>query len=678
MTTAHLTRNQLRMAICLVLLVATAGVYWPMLQHGFICFDDDAYVVGNQHVTRGLTWSGTIWAFQSGYAANWHPLTWISHMLDCQLYGLHPAGHHLTNLLLHVANALLLFLWLSRLTGTIWRSAFVAALFAWHPTHVESVAWASERKDVLCAFFWMLTLLAYTRFAEKSKTQSSNSKFYYGLSLLAFACALMSKPMAVTLPFVLLLLDYWPLGRIAACGMRSAEFKMSREAPDHNPDGSQANPQFSTLNPQSFIRSGACLILEKLPFFALALAGSIVTFLVQRTGGAVLSTETLPLSSRLENIPLAYVRYLGKCVWPTHLAVLYPYHSHHSLLAISGAILMLATVTGLCLWRVRRYPYALVGWLWFLGILVPTIGLVQVGSQSIADRYLYLPSIGLFILMAWGLNDFVHDHSHRRPAVALAGATALAGFLVCTWIQLGYWQNNLALLSHTIAVTTDNYTIYNSLGAALELAGQKDDAFLMYSKSVQIEPRFAESQYNLGMALLRRGWPEKASEHLAAAVKLSPDTAKMRYSFGVALADTGHGEEAFAEFTETLRLDPGYADAHNRLALACLQLGKTNDAIVHFTEVFRRQPTNAEACFNLGLALLNNHQPAEAAGQFAKELQLAPDEPKAHYRLAQALLQQDRPAEAVQHFREALRLKPDFSEAQSELDKILAAHPELR
>ncbi len=655
MTRINLSRNQLRIVICLVLTLATAGLYWPILHHGFICFDDDAYVVGNRHVTEGLTWSGVVWAFQSGYAANWHPLTWISHMLDCQLYGLQPGGHHLTNLLLHIANTVLLFIWLSQSTQTVWRSALVAALFAWHPTHVESVAWASERKDVLCAFFWMLTLLAYTHYAQRrSRVKGRGSKadtavaldarlwpLDYALALFFFACGLMSKPMAVTLPFVLLLLDYWPLQR---------------------------------FNRSTIPR----LILEKLPFFALALAGSIITYLVQKSSGAVLSSEILSLPQRLENVPLAYVRYLAKNLWPSNLAMLYPYHAHHSAIGVIGAVLLLAAVTGLLVWRAQQNPYGLFGWLWFLGTLVPTIGIVQVGSQSIADRYLYLPGIGLFILMAWAANDILRYHPRWRPATALAGTAALAGCLACTRIQLGYWQNNIALLSHTIAVTTDNYTIYNSLGAALELAGQKDEAFLMYARSVQIEPRFAESQFNLGTALLRRGWPEKAGEHLAAAVKLAPDSAKMRYSYGVALANTNQRDDARAQFTEAVRLDPGYADAHGQLALIYRQQGKTNDALDHFSIVVRLQPDNPEARFNFGLALLDAHQPAAAADQFAEELRLTPDEAKAHYRLAQALQRQNQPAEAARHYREALRLTPEFPEAKNELNEILAAHPELR
>ena len=402
MFAAKLTRNQQSALVCLVLGLVTAALYWPMLHHDFIgIYDDDAYLTENSHVSSGLTWSGVVWAFQSGYAANWHPLTWISHMLDCQLYGLNPWGHHLTNLLFHVANTLLLFLWLKQLTGTMWRSAFVAALFAWHPVHVESVAWAAERKDVLSAFFWMLTLLAYTRYVCESKVQSPKSKVFYVLALAFYALGLMSKPMVVTLPFVLLLLDFWPLNRLSKFQSQLA----ASETP--------------ATKPASY------LIAEKLPFFALALAGSIIAYSVQQAGGAFWSPNVLPLQFRVANAVMAYVRYLSKAFWPVDLALIYPYPHHWSALLVMGATLTLVICSGWFIWRARRSPYLCVGWFWFLGTLVPTLGLVQVGVQSMADRYLYLPGIGLFIIVAWGLNDLISFRPQYRKPVVLGCGTAL-------------------------------------------------------------------------------------------------------------------------------------------------------------------------------------------------------------------------------------------------------------
>ena len=659
MFTANPTRKQLSAVICLTLVLVTAALYWPMLHHRFINVDDEQYITNNPQVKAGLTWPGIVWAFENTEAANWHPLTWISHMLDCQLFGLNPGGHHLTSLLFHVANTLLLFLWLSQLTGALWRSAFVAALFAWHPLHVESVAWAAERKDVLSALFWMLALIAYTRYAQRvtgdrcqvTRTEPASSpvtrhpSLFYGLALLFFAFGLMSKPMVVTLPFVLLLLDFWPLNR---------------------------------LQLQSSGRVVASLIFEKLPFFALAATGSVVTFLIQKSGGAVWSSGTLTFHARVANALLAYVRYLSKTFWPADLAIIYPYPRHWPVMAVIGAALLLAIWSGLFIWRARQNPYLLAGWFWFLGTLIPAIGLVQVGSQSMADRYTYLPSIGLFILIVWGLNDLLNFRLQGRKMVMLIGSLALAGCLVCTTIQLNYWQNSIKLLRHAIEVTTGNYVACNFLGRALDDLGQKDEALLRYAESVRIESHYPQAQFNLGMAWLNRGWAEKACEPLAAAVRLAPDDAGARYNYAMALMADGRLDDAIAQFNEALRLNPNLAEAQSKLALVFIKQGKTAEAIPHFAETVRLHPNDAEARFNLGLALLDNHRPAEAAVQFAEELRLTPDATKAHYRLAQALQQQNQPAGAVEHYRKALRLTPEFPEAKAALNQILSTHPNLK
>jgi tetratricopeptide (TPR) repeat protein len=678
MFTANPTRKQLSAVICLMLALVTAALYWPMLRHPFINVDDEQYITSNPHVQAGFTWPGIVWAFENTEAANWHPLTWISHMLDCQLFGLNPDGHHLTNLLFHVANTLLLFLLLRQLTGALWRSALVAALFAWHPLRVESVAWASERKDVLSAFFWMLALIAYTKYAQKrsrvegrvsradTTSQALNSRpstLDYLLALLFFACGLMSKPMVVTLPFVLLLLDFWPLERFSRF-----TFHVSRsEKPSIPINREQAE-------------SATRLICEKLPFFALALAGSIVTYLVQKSGGAVWSAAILPFHARAANALWAYERYISKTFWPADLAIIYPYPRHWPVMAVLGAALLLAIWSGLFLWRARQNPYLPVGWFWFLGTFIPAIGLVQVGAQSMADRYTYLPSIGLFILIVWGLNDFLNFRPQWRKMATLTGSMALAGCLVCTRIQLNNWQSSVKLLRHAIEVTTDNFVACNFLGRALDDLGQrdeKDEALLLYAESVRIESHYPQAQYNLGMALLNRGWAEKACEPLAAAVRFAPDNAGAHYYFGMALMDGGRLDDAIAQFNEALQLNPTFAEAQNKLAMIFIKQGKTAEAIRHFAETVRLLPNDAEAHFNLGLVLLDNHRPAEAAVQFSEELRLTPDATKAHYRLAQALQQQNKLASAVEHYSEALRLTPDFSEAKAALDQILSANPNL-
>ena len=625
MLPAKLTKNQLAALICLALALVTTALYWPISHHNFINFDDDDYITNNSHVQAGLTWAGVIWAFQTRAAANWHPLTWLSHMLDCQLYGLYPGGHHSTNLIFHVVNTLLLFLLLRQLTGALWRSAFVAALFAWHPLHVESVAWAAERKDVLSAFFWMLTLWAYARYAqsvtgsrrpgtgenpnaecrmpkqirnpntETPDQRCSNSDFgfltspvsrYYCLALLFFACGLMSKPMVVTLPFVLLLLDFWPLNRFS-----SFQFQIS-----------------SSEEPST--ESAFRLIFEKMPFFALTLAASVVTYFVQTSGRGLWSPGVLSFSSRVANALWAYERYISKTFWPVDLSILYPHPYHWPAGLAIGAALLLALWSGLSIWRARQNPYLPVGWFWFLGTLIPTIGLVQVGSQSMADRYMYIPSIGLFILVVWGINDFLNWRPHWRRITAFAGSVALAGCLVGTEIQLSYWQNSIKVFRHAIEVTTDNFVAYTCLGMTLSDLGLKKEAMELCAEAVKISPNSQVAQYNFGMALLRNHRLDEALAHL---------------------------------------------DAAGRLA-----------------------PHNSEIQYNLGMVLLLHGRPDVAASHFAAVLVERPDFAEAHYHLAQALSQQYKSKEAIFHYREALRLKPEFPEAKAALDQILSANPNLK
>ena len=626
MLTAKLTKNQLIALICLALALVTTALYWPISHHDFVNFDDDDYITNNSHVQAGLTWTGVIWAFQTGAAANWHPLTWLSHMLDCQLYGLNPGGHHSTNLLFHAANTLLLFLWLRQITGALWRSAFVAALFAWHPLHVESVAWAAERKDVLSAFFWMLTLMAYTRYVTSdqpsprfgtagkwrvTRTASFLSRVtchvspYYCLALFFFACGLMSKPMVVTLPFVLLLIDFWPLNRFS-----SFQFQVSSSEKLSTPiNREQAlDPQLHPECLRGSTKSAFGLICEKLPFFALTVAASVVTYLVQTSGRALWSSAELPFSSRVANALWAYERYISKTFWPADLSIFYPHPYHWPAGLAIGAALLLALWSGLSIWRARQNPYLLVGWFWFLGTLIPTIGLVQVGSQSMADRYMYIPSVGLFILVTWGINDFLNWRPHWRRITTLAGGVALAGCLVGTEIQLSYWQNSIKLFRHAIEVTTDNFVAYTCLGETLSDLGLKKEAMMLCAEAVKISPNSPVTQYNFGMALLQNDRRDEALAHL---------------------------------------------DAAGRLA-----------------------PHNSEIQYNLGLFLVLHNKPDEATGHFTAALVERPEFAEAHYHLAQALSQQHKSKETIFHYREALRLKPDFADALNELAWILSTAPD--
>jgi protein O-mannosyl-transferase len=719
----ELSKKRLVALICLVLALGTIALYSPIVRHDFLNYDDDAYITQNPHVTSGLSWAGIRWAFTSGYAANWHPLTWISHMLDCQFFGLNPAGHHLVNVLFHAANTVLLFILLNYLTRASWRSAFVAALFAWHPLHVESVAWASERKDVLSAFFWMLTLLCYARSALKkmedggsetkvaqsvpapSSILHSQSSPFYWLALLFFACGLMSKPMVVTLPFVLLLIDVWPLQR------------------------------FNTSTLQR-------LILEKIPFFALSLIGSVVTYLAQKTGGAVTCE---PFSFRISNALWAYERYLSKVFWPSNLAIVYPFPEHGlMLLAIqSGIVLILCSILMILL--SRRRPYLLVGWFWFLGMLVPVIGIVQVGAASMADRYTYLPAIGLFVVVTWGFADLVQS-PRGKPILAVAAIAVLAAGVVFTSIQITYWRNSITLFRHALAVTTDNFVACSCLGQALDAAGDEKDAvvdgdeavrinpdypagqfflaqalwksgkqsqalahidaatqasshdsnfqyilgkFLLehgktdegiarFEAALELDPAFAEAHNAVGKAFLQQGAMQKAADELLRAVKLEPDNAQFHYDLGTVLLNESKMLPATVEFFEAVQRQPNFAAAYENLGICWARMGKMEDAIRDLSKAVELQPNDPESRFNLGFAFLNTHQAAQAAEQFSAELRLTPNEAKAHYRLAEALREEDQWTQAVDEYRQALRLTPDFADAKKELDEILAAHPQLR
>ena len=601
MSTAKLTRNQLFALICLALAAVTLAVYWPVRYHAFTNIDDDGYITGNAHVKAGLTWPGIVWAFQSGFTGNWHPLTWISHMTDCQLFGLNPAGHHLMNLLFHTANTLLLFLLLDKLTGALWRSAFVAALFAWHPLHVESVAWAAERKDVLSAFFWMLALLAYTRYANSSKSGSPKPKVFYVMALILFACGLMSKPMVVTLPFVLLLLDFWPLKRIANCELRMTDFKI--------------------------------LVMEKIPFFALSVASVFVTYQMQKNSGAV---SGLSLHFRVENAVVSYVRYISKTFYPDDLALPYPLPHHWPLAWVIFAAVFLAAWSGLCILRAKELPYLAVGWFWFLGTLIPAIGLVQVGVQSMADRYTYIPSIGLFIPVVWGLNDFLNPHAQKMKIAAFAGSAALAGCLICTSLQLKYWQNSITLFAHSIRVTADNYLAYNCLGNALEEIGRNDEALALYTESVRVAPGYAPGQFNLGMMLLEKGDSDGAFNHLNAAVQIAPGNPLFQFDLATFLSQ--HGKLAAAgHFAAAIKEDPDFALAHGGLAQILSAEHKLDEAAFHYHEALRVWPEFPEAHNGLGLVLLQQSKPDEAIAQFSEAVRLKPDFAEAKTNLAVAL-----------------------------------------
>ena len=548
-------RQTLWVSIGVALAVALA--YWPVYRFGFVRFDDPTYVTENPHVLSGLTWPAVKWAFTSGYGANWHPLTWMSHMLDVQLYGLDAAGHHATNVLLHAASTVLLLGVLVRMTGALWRSTVVTALFGLHPIHVESVAWVAERKDVLSAFFWMVTLWAYTAYVRKPRP------IRYGLVVASLALGLMAKPMVVTLPFALLLLDVWPLRRLDVGGRL-----------------------WTSMWP---------LVREKLPLFALSVASSVITFEVQRQGGTVASGLRLPLDERLGNALISYAVYIGKTLWPLHLAAYYPYPRSLPTTSMLVSALCLFAITAGAIAALRRYPYVLVGWLWYLGTLVPTIGIVQVGTQAMADRYTYIPLIGIFIVLAWGIPDILcRWPQSRAPAFALASAAVVA-CVFGTTVQARYWESSMTLWKHALEVTTDNYAAHTFYGNALAAQGNLDAAIAEYTEAIRIRPDYPEAHNNLGPALASKGKLDDAIRHFAEAIRLRPNYADAHSNLGVALASQGKLDEAIAQYNEALRLDPDHGRARANLGLALQALGRTADAIRVLELALQMNPGNVDA-----------------------------------------------------------------------------------
>ena len=558
------SNKHLAVLIYVALALTTLAVFWQLHNYDFINYDDPGYVSENAQVQAGLTCDSIIWAFTTGHAGNWHPLTWLSYMLDCQLFGTNPGWHHLTNLLLHIANTLLLFAVLKQMTGALWRSAFVAAVFALHPLHVESVAWISERKDVLSTLFWMLTMAAYLRYVKRPYVS------WYVLTLLLFALGLMAKPMLVTLPFVLLLLDYWPLDR----------FQLRRDAKS--------------------IR----LIREKVPFFILSAISSVVTFLVQQSGGAVTEINVVPLSIRIANAFISYLTYIEKMIWPSRLAVFYPYTV--DTVSIWHTLFAALLLVGISVWVIRLAPkrrYLIVGWLWYLGTLVPVIGLVQVGAQAFADRYTYVPSIGIFIMVAWAADELPAKWRYRKLGLAVSAAVVLAALLICTRIQVRCWQNSFTLYGHALKVTENNYIIHGNLGGALQLEGELDEAIRHYRRALQIKPDDIKAHNNLAGALQSQGKLDEAISHYRQALRIKPDYVKAHYNLGIALESDGKLDEAVSHYRRAVQLERDHTGAHKNLGNILVQQDKLEEAITHFTEVLRFKPDLVEVLNNLAWLL---------------------------------------------------------------------------
>jgi tetratricopeptide (TPR) repeat protein len=600
-----------KLIVYLLLAITVIAVYWPVTDHQFINFDDDLYVTDNQQVKSGLTIDGIIWAFQFNDRGYWQPLTWISHMLDCELAGVDPAWHHFHNLMIHLVNSVLLFFLFYQLSGGFYRSLLIAAIFAVHPLNVDSVAWIAERKNLLSTFFWILSLLLYKRYTDKANPSR------YALVLTSFLLGLMVKPMLVTLPFVFFMLDFWPLNRTKYDLQPSMELEAARS-------------DKAVLQPTAISK----LAIEKIPFLVLSLGSVCLSILSTRQIGEIVSVNSVPMTLRLGNALVSYVKYAGKMIWPFNLAVYYPFPDTMPMWSSIGAAILLAAVSALCLRFFLQKPYLTVGWFWYLGTLVPVIGIVQGGLwPAMADRWSYVPLIGLFIITVWGIADIAEKWRKGKPLFALVAISIIAFFSITARVQLQHWENSAALFEHALAVTENNYVAHNNLGNAL-------------SKEWKLL---------------------KATEHYRESIRLKPNHAKAFNNLGIALAKQGKIKDAIRQYSEAIRLNSGYAQAYNNLGAALTEHGQIDNAIHNYELALKLKPDYAEAHNNLGVALKKHGRITEAAKHYYKASFLDPDYAAPHYNLGLAYFQFGKIKKSIYHFQKALMINPSHRDAQKSL-----------
>jgi tetratricopeptide (TPR) repeat protein len=623
-----------------MLALATAGVYYQVYSFEFVNYDDAEYVYQNPYLKNGITASAVKWAFTTGYACFWHPLTWLSHALDWQLFGNNPAGHHIISVIFHVANTLLVFWVFKKMTNAVEASAFVAALFALHPLHVESVAWVSERKDVLSTFFWLLTMWAYVRYVRRTSVSG------YLLMVVFFALGMMSKPMLVTLPFVLLLLDYWPLGRF--------------DKPRHKTTG--------------------FLIIEKIPLFAIAFGASIVAYIVQKQGKAITTGENYTFLIRLANGCISYMQYIIKMIWPTRLAMFYPHPGRNvSVLyaVISAVILLAVTILMIRFSKGRRYLFT--GWFWYIGTLVPVIGLVQVGSHAMADRYSYITLTGLFIIIAWGLPELLSKWRYRKIVLGIAAVMVLMAMGIGTYLQVGYWKNNFALFTHAIEVTQDNYTAYNNLGTTYIDLGRYQDAIESLKQAIRINRNCTEAYNNLGVAFNKLGLWQDAVDTFKQVIRVKPDCAKVHCNLGVAYGGIGSYQDALEIYKRAVIIDPALAEAHCGIGAAYLDLGRYQDAIEPLKQAIRIERNYTDAYYNLGVAFNKLGRWQESIDAFKQVIRVKPDWAEVHYNLGVAYGGIGSYQEEIESYKQAISIKSDYADAHYNLGfscGVLGLHQE--
>jgi len=664
-----MNKNKQVLAIYLFLAVITLLAFRQVVHYEFVNYDDNEYVTDNHPIQNGITTDGLIWAFTTYHAANWHPLTWISHMLDIQFFGLNPQRHHLTNLLFHMANVLLLFFVLHQMTKALWQSAFVAVLFALHPLHVESVAWISERKDVLSTFFWMLTLVAYCYYAQRPCCKN------YLVVIALFALGLMAKPMLATLPFVLLLLDYWPLGRFEGTRFEYGELHQRpgksvqaiREGPTRDVParkkkvkaGNRAPQTIETGKPQNHEAPWASvgpLVLEKIPLFVLTAISCAVTFIAQNEAGTVASIKAFTPNVRIANAFVSYVIYIVKTIWPDNLAVFYPYPGLWPLWQVLGAVLLLVTVTFAVISAAKRFPYLPVGWLWFTGTLVPVIGIVQVGGQAMADRYMYIPSIGLFIVAAWGIPEILKKRRYEKQLLGAAAASCLLCLSILTQTQVGYWRDSITLFDHTLSVTKNNVPIYNNRGNALHHLGDQERAIEDFSRAIEINPLFAAAYNGRGLSYNSMGNFTRALEDFGKALEINPLYAEVYNSRGLVHNRMSNYRAAIEDFDRAIRINPGLAAVYNNRGNARDDLGDHVQAIEDYSRAIEIDPGYADAYSNRGIAYNSMGNYGRAVEDFDRAIAINPRSAGAYYYRGKTHASLGNEAKSVEDLKAAARL----------------------
>ena len=645
--------------IYLFLTAATLITFWQVNHSDFINYDDPSYVTENVHIRHGITTEAIRWAFTTGYAGNWHPVTWISHMLDVELFGLKPRWHHLTNLLFHIANTLLLFFVFHRMTKATWQCAFVAALFALHPLHVESVAWVAERKDVLSTFFWFLTMGAYVHYVEQPRLRSYLAVFAF------LALGLMAKPMLVTLPFVLLLLDYWPLRRLQGAGSENENTRLVAEPLFVNKRKGKSS---SKLTVQAIVKEEKPvdrkyrwalvrpLLIEKVPFFVLAALSSIATFIVQQKGGAVASFEGIAPGVRIANAFVSYIIYIRKMIWPDDLAVFYPHPGSLPFWQVLGAVLLLTAATATVILEAKRFPYLATGWLWFAGTLVPVIGIVQVGSQALADRYTYVPLIGLLIMAAWGVPELLKNRRHRKEVLAAMSALIFTCLLILTYTQAGYWRTSLELYDHALKVTANNDTVHNNRGDAYCRLGNLRQAIPDFDKAVEINPQYADAYYNRGVTYGKLGNHRQAIEDFDRAIEVGPERPEPYYNRGFAYGELGDFRKAIENYDRAIEINSENAEAYNSRGVAYGKLGDQRQAISDYDRAIETNPGFAKAFNNRGFAYdsLGDHK--QAIEDYNRAIEINPSSVKTYYNRAVAYSELGNNGQALEDMKTAARL----------------------